>query len=132
MGIFEPCTITLENISEKLSNTPPKSADIGNTIICLAPNIFLAICGDTKSTKPIIPVKATKTAVMNEETSIKNILIFLASTPKDKLVSSPKVIISKTLEYFINTNKEIKANNIIIKISKIFLTYKVPNCHNII
>ena len=119
-------------MSAMLSNIPPKSADIGTTIICFAPKIFLTICGDNKSTNPIIPTKETKTAVIKEETIIKNIRIFLAFTPKDKLVSSPKVIISKTVEYRIKTNKKIIAIKIIIKISIKFFKYKFPNCHNII
>ena len=105
-GIITGATIVLPIVSDKSKIIEPKMQEEGNRNRWSPPIIILVICGATRHTNPIIPVKQMIPAVINVANIIETIRTLPTFTPKPFATSSPESIAFKSQEYFIRIRKE--------------------------
>ena len=89
--------ITLENVSAKVKNVPPKKIETGIRVKCLELVNFLDIWGIISPINPMTPLTETNIPVSRVEVRIIIILILCVLTPKILELSSPKSKISSSL-----------------------------------
>lgn len=106
MGSSDGATMHLARISERRRITAPSSIDVGIRLLCFAPTIRRAKCGDMSPTNPMIPQNDTTTAVKADAIAKSSIRATPASKPLDMAVLSSKSSISKTDALAISTKEE--------------------------
>ncbi len=85
-------------ISATITNIAPKAADAGIRKRLSAPMNMRAMCGHTRPTNPMVPVKLTMAAVANDTMRRDAILILSESTPRDFALSSPEANMFSVLD----------------------------------
>ena len=117
-GILLPLPIVLANISAIIKSIDPHKILAGINILWLWPKIFLAICGQTSPTKPIIP-RCDTTLAQIREASSKDISLNLSTfTPCVFATSSPDSIELYLLA--IKKKNTIDTTNMVVMIKSIF------------
>ena len=93
-------------VSAPRSKSPPRIQEQGRRNLWSAPIIIRVMCGATRQTKPIIPVKQMIPAVIKVASAIQTVLTLRVFTPRVVATSSPATRAFKSQEYFIKKGRQ--------------------------
>jgi len=99
--------------SDTTNNNAPTNPETGTTKLLSPPPIKRVICGATRPTNPIVPVKQIVVEITNDDTISNIALVFSTFTPKLSASSSPELIKFKSFDLIIKNGVHINRIGVI-------------------